>query len=307
MNWGEPVDQTRLYYFYITAKHQHVTRAAEEIHIAQPSLTKAIKTLEAELGMELFYKKGRNIYLTAFGRQLKARLDNIFPLLEKLPEDIEQMKRQAENTVRLNVLAASTIITEAVIGYKKRHPHTLFEMIQNESESDCHVSVATNAVNLLQTLPVRQRCVMEEKIYLAVPRTSAYAQRSSVALAEIKDEEFVSLAGSRAFSTVCEKFCAYAGFKPRYSFKSDSPVAVRNIIGAGAGVGFWPEYSWGKTSEKEVALLPITQPECQRELIISLHQSGGPSSLAEEFYEYLVHFVQKKAGATPQNAPGMVK
>jgi len=53
--------------------------------------------------------------------------------------------------------------------------------------------------------------------------------------------------------------------------------------------------------------LPITQPECQRELIISLHQCGGSSSLAEEFYDYLVRFVQKKAGATPQKAPGMVK
>ena len=48
------MDQTRLYYFYVVAKHQHVTRAAEEIHIAQPSLTKSIKLLEEELGLTLF-------------------------------------------------------------------------------------------------------------------------------------------------------------------------------------------------------------------------------------------------------------
>ena len=48
------MDLNKLYYFYITAKHEHVTRAAEELHIAQPALTKSIKLLESDLGVPLF-------------------------------------------------------------------------------------------------------------------------------------------------------------------------------------------------------------------------------------------------------------
>ena len=48
------MELTKLRYFYVVAKHGHVTRAAEEIHIAQPALTKAIKLLEEELGVPLF-------------------------------------------------------------------------------------------------------------------------------------------------------------------------------------------------------------------------------------------------------------
>ena len=137
------------------------------------------------------------------------------------------------------------------------------------------------------------KIVIAEKIYLAVPKNSKYANYSSISLKEVKEEGFVNLAGSRLFRAVCDRFCAYAGFKPHNSFESDSPVAVRNIIGASAGVGFWPEYSWGNVSA-DVALIPIVEPECQREIVIGLHESPLPSSVAPDFYEYLLQFLQKR-------------
>ena len=65
------MELAKLRYFYTVAKLGHVTRAAEEIHIAQPALTKAVKQLEEELGVALFYKKGRNIYPTVYGEYLQ--------------------------------------------------------------------------------------------------------------------------------------------------------------------------------------------------------------------------------------------
>ena len=62
------MELSQLKYFEIVAKHEHITRAAEELHIAQPSLSKAISRLEAELGVELFDRQGRNIKLNSFGR-----------------------------------------------------------------------------------------------------------------------------------------------------------------------------------------------------------------------------------------------
>ena len=58
----------QLTYFAVTARHQHFTRAAEELFISQPSLSYAISSLEEELGIRLFEKKGRNVVLTKYGR-----------------------------------------------------------------------------------------------------------------------------------------------------------------------------------------------------------------------------------------------
>ena len=75
------MELNKLYYFYIVAKHEHVTKAAEELHISQPALTKTIKLLEDSMGVQLFRKDKRNIKLTAFGKFLKSQLDTVFQLL----------------------------------------------------------------------------------------------------------------------------------------------------------------------------------------------------------------------------------
>ena len=291
------MELTKLRYFYVVAKHGHVTRAAEEIHIAQPALTKAIKLLEEELGVPLFYKRGRNIYLTVFGEYLKGRLDTLLPQIDGIEEELSALKEQESRVVRLNVLAASTAVTDAVIGYKKKNPDVIFQLIQNAEEADCDISVTINTADFSARPPFSRRLVMEEKIYLAVPKNSKYGERESLALVEVKDEGFVNLAGSKLFRAVCDKFCAYAGFKPQISFESDSIVAVRNIIAAHAGVGFWPEYSWGKTSA-DVALVPISDPVCQREIVIGLHETPLQSAAALDFYEYLLRFMQARRKRT---------
>lgn len=287
------MELAKLRYFYAVAKHQHVTKAAEEIHIAQPALTKAIKQLEEELDAPLFYKKGRNVCLTVFGEYLKNKLEGIFAQLDSIAPELEHLKTEQRHTVKLNVLAASTAVTDAVIGYKKKHPEVVFQLIQNEAETDCDVSVTINTADFSALPTFVARCVMEEKIYLAVPKNSKYADKKNIALKEVKEEGFVNLAGSRLFRSVCDRFCAYAGFKPHISFESDSPVAVQNIIAANAGVGFWPEYSWGKVSS-DMALVPISDPVCQRELVLGLHESPVPSAVAADFYEYLLRFLQKR-------------
>lgn len=288
------MELAKLRYFYKVAELGHVTKAAEEIHIAQPALTKAIKLLEEELGVPLFYKKGRNVYLTAYGEYLKSKLEGIFSSLDGIPAELEILKKEQRNTVKLNVLAASTVVTDAVISYKKKHPETVFQLIQNEAETDCDISVAMNTMDFSALPKFLERSVMEEKIYLAVPKNSHYATReNNISLKEVKEEGFVHLAGSRIFRAACDAFCAYAGFKPHISFESDSPVAVRNIIGASAGVGFWPEYSWGDVSG-DMILLPISDPVCQRDIIVGLHESALPSAVAPDFYEYLLRFLQKR-------------
>lgn len=287
------MELTKLRYFYIVAKHQHVTRAAEEIHIAQPALTKTIKHLEEELRTPLFYKKGRNICLTEFGEYLKNKLENVFTLIDGIPGELEARKKERARTVKLNVLAASTAVTDAVVAYKKKNPDAVFQLIQNETETDCDVSVSTGGVEFSALPAFEKRCVMEERIYIAVPKNSRYASRESIELRELSGEGFVNLAGSRLFRTVCDRFCAAAGFKPCNSFESDSPIAVHNVIGASAGVGFWPEYSWGKISS-EVVLLPISEPVCQRELVIGLHANTVSSTVAPDFYDYLIKFLQNR-------------
>lgn len=285
------MELNKLYYFYIVAKHEHVTRAAEELCVSQPALTKTIKQLEDEVGVPLFQKKSRNVELTVYGKYLKNKLSGVFQALGEIPEEIKMLKGETNNTIRMNVLSASTVVTEAIVNYKRIKPEAVFQVIQNEEETDCDISVLTSSEEFIKKSEFEKCCNIPEEIYLAVPKAWKCDERG-IELSDFKDRSFVNLAGSRVFRVVCDGFCLLAGFKPKIVFESDSIIAVKNIIGVGAGVGFWPAFSWGKVSE-DIALLPIKSPSCKREIVLGLHKNLL-SDTARDFFEYLIKFMEMK-------------
>lgn len=282
----------KLRYFYIVAKFQHMTKAAEYISIAQPALSQAIKSLENELQVELFAKNGRNIVLTEYGLFLKDKLESLLPEIDSIPAEIDEMKNRVSKKIKLNILAASAFVINAIVEYRKSHPDVVFDFEQNEQRTDCSIVISTNGLTHSSLKPCISRCVKTEQIYLAVPKHSSYAQKKYIDLRDMRYEEFVMLSNARLFGVICNEFCSKAGFYPKVLFESDSPTAVQNIISTGTGVAFWPEYSWGKLNNDNVVLLPVNKPVCSRELIIELYETIPRSEYAEDFYNFLLKQIE---------------
>lgn len=281
----------KLRYFQTVAKFQHMTKAAEFIKIAQPALTQAVKSLESELGVPLFEKKGRNIVLTEYGVYLQKKLEEILPLIDSIPGELEQMKHRLNKTVKLNILAASLLVIDAIVEYRRKNPDVVFDFEQNAQLQDCDILIKTNGLSESTAKAYTERCVRHENIYLAVPKNSQYASLSSIELEQVKEESFVLLSNSRQFGIICNKFCSVAGFLPKILFESDSPSAVQNIISTGSGVAFWPEYSWGKVNNENVVKVPISYPVCSRDIIIELYKRTPVSEYAEDFYKFFIDYI----------------
>lgn len=289
------MDLNKLHYFYTVAKHQQVTKAAQELYISQPALSKAMKQLEQELGVRLFYKQQRGIRLTPSGEHLRERLENVFSILDRLPGELTLLEKQEESIIRLHVLVASLITTDAIASYKKEHPDVNFQVVQSREAVDCHISINADADHL-QTPDILRQQVIHEDIFLAVPKDGPLADRPCIDLQEVREEWFVCASYARPFRRICDSFCMAAGFKPRVTFESDFPSAVRNLISAGASIGFWPAFSFGTPTE-DMCLLPIRKPRCSRQLVLRLHKTAAASPVAEAFYEYLAEFLQTKANS----------
>lgn len=288
------MELSQLKYFYEAAKEEHVTRAADKLHLAQPALTKSIKALEDELGVKLFYKAGRGVKLTEYGEYLKKKLEPLLRELELLPQTVEKMTDAAKNTVTLNVLAASTLITDIIIKFKKKYPDAIFRMTRKEGGTDCDINVLTNT-SVGTEFEAEEKAIIEEKIFIAVPKNSLLAQKDSVDLTELKYSDFITLSGKRRFRLLCDYFCEYAGFSPHVIFESDSLIAVKNLVRAGEGVAFWPHFSWGKVNGNMIKLLKIDNLDCHREIVVVQNSSrGGVSPMSKVFYGFLVRELSKK-------------
>lgn len=281
------MELTQIRYFLEVAESQHMTASAEKLHIAQPALSQSIRRLEKSLGVPLFEAKGRNIVLTEYGKYLQSQLLPIMEQLDKLPEMLQTMAKLRGETIHLNVLAASSFVTSAIIDYKTHHKDLNFQLLQNTESDIFDIEITTKMFYQRNPEKADTQFVCTEKILLAVPNNEKYQNRNSVSLKEIENEGFISLIGSRQFRYICDKFCHHAGIQPRIIFESDNPTAVKNMIAANLGVGFWPEFTWGRIASDKVRLLEITDPVCYRDIVITYNQNKADRKDVEEFFEYL--------------------
>lgn len=275
----------QLKYFVEVARSQHMTSTAQKLHIAQPALSQSIHRLEKELGVKLFVSKGRNIVLTECGKFLQSKVEPIISTLENLPEQLEIISKENYSTIHINVLAASTIMTELIMEYSSTHDNVKFQLVQNSEYDDgiCDIEITTK----MDYQPVDTATEFEclERIFLAVANNEKYADISSIDLQSVAQENFISLMGSKQFRFICDKYCHRAGITPKIVFESDAPSAVKNMIGANLGIGFWPEYTWGEVANDKVKLLEINEPKCSRSIVVRCNSPKNKNAV--DFFNFV--------------------
>lgn len=289
----------QLRYFLEVAETEHITNSARRLHIAQPALSLAIHRLEDELGVPLFLPRGRGIVLTEYGHFLRDRLTPLVRGIDELPEAVRTMAALSRETVHLNILAASTMVTSAVIEYRASHDNINFRLLQNEESELYDISITTQT-NYHANPERKDEYVCSERIFLAVPAGHPLEDRKSIRLDEVKDEGFISLIGSRTLRPICDRFCRHVGFEPRLAFESDNPAAVHNAIAANMGIGFWPEFSWGDITSSNVRLLEIEEPDCRRDLIIRMRRNKGDTACVTDFFNFLCQYCDDAAAKARQ-------
>lgn len=296
------MDILQLKYFLEVARTEHVTHSARNLRIAQPALTQSIKRLEAELGVELFARAGRNIRLTPAGAYLRDHIAPAMEILETAPEDVRAFAAGEAGTVKVGIFSASNVVVDAITAYRASFPSINFRITQDEFESACDITVSTvmpsssNARG--EGIAVGDRTLFRERIGIAVPESSSFGD--VVSLDELADEPFVCLAGSRRLREVCDALCAGRAFHPRIGFESDNPAVVRKVIGLGLGVGFWPTCSWEALGDGSARLARLAEAEFERTIALTRASHVREDAAAFDFYRFLVDYVRNRwsEGAT---------
>jgi len=280
----------QLKYFLEVARTQHITRSAERLNISQPSLSQSIRRLEDELGVKLFASRGRNIVLTESGEFLRDKLEPVMQRLDAIPEQLRSHAEQERTTIRLHVTAASAVVSEAVIEYRRKHEHVNFQFLLIDDENLSDMSIESSIAPPNDIGPDVFTC--NEKIFIAVP--DDYCGANRMRLSDFRNEDFISLISQKQFRRICDHLCAQAGFSPNIAFESDSPETVRNMISANMGVGFWPAFTWGRMQRKNVKLIDIAEPVCSRCIVIKRRRNRVDNKNVEEFYEFLAEYMLER-------------
>jgi DNA-binding transcriptional LysR family regulator len=202
------LDLRKLRYFVAVADHRHFGRAAEQLYIAQPVLSRQIRAFEQELGCTLLTRTTRSVELTAAGRQLHEEAQGIIAAVDAAVRRVYEVDRGVQRLVV--AFSPGLRVSEAIRSFTAGHPDVEIGLVQLHwweqdtplRDGRAHVGFLRRPFNDegLRTIPIGH----EPKV-ACLPVTHALAHRRSLTLADLDGEQILD-AQTRRTSSVEEKF-----------------------------------------------------------------------------------------------------
>lgn len=246
------------------------------LNISQPPLSRQIRDLEQELGVELIERTNKHqVALTAAGQTFLLRARNI---LFESGAAVTEARRAASGiyeTIRIGYFSSIllNVLVDPLAEFHKQNPHTGIGLVQMRSDEqlaavlDERLDVgfidfgSTLESGSIQVSAIVRQQFLKDDLYLAVPKQHSLAGLPSLAFSVLKDEHFVTLERTRfgRFHDYLVAACHEAGFIPRITHYMNDIPTMLTAIAAGMGIGIAPkvaELSWGQ----RISFIPLRQP-----------------------------------------------
>jgi DNA-binding transcriptional LysR family regulator len=254
------LDVTRLRVLVAVARYGSVTRAAQELNYAQPSVSHHLARLEAETGTKLIQRAGRGIRLTDAGRLLAERASEVIGRLDAAENELAAYAGLRTGRLRLAAFpsALGTLVPAAAAALRTEHADIDLRLHEAEPPEALrmlragYVDVAlifrhTDGPEVepgLGTQDLREDVVLDEPVYLIM---STEDQQLAPAITELHPDDLARFSDSRWIAG-CDRCrdhllrqCGAAGFAPKIMFTTDDFVAVQALVTAGLGISTLPE------------------------------------------------------------------
>ena len=289
------MDLLQLRYFQAVARHQHVSRAAAELRVAQPALSRAIARLEAELGVPLFDRRGRRVRLNRFGAMFLVRADRARDELDQGQHELSDAAGLAPGTV---AVAAETLRTLSglVAGFLAGHPGVSFRLFQSPAPAMA-AQLQAGEVDLClasQPLPgpgLASAELLSEEVLLAVPPSHRLAGRTRAGVGELAGEPFVTTRPGYWQRALTDRLFADAVIV----CEGDEPYAIRGLISAGVGIGLMPAMARRLAPDPPVGWLHL-DVSCRRTLSLVWRADAYQTAAARALVEFAASYFRAWRG-----------
>lgn len=237
----------QLEYFRVVGRTQHMTRAAEELGVSQPALSRSIASLEREVGLPLFSRHGRSIRLNSNGNLFLGHVERAFRNIEDGLQELNDLNDVDSGTVSIGFLRSlgQNFIPQVVRRFKDKHHDSQIEFFQANS-FELESELKRGRLDLIFVARIEDSGTISwselgsQEIHLIVPLSHKFANRDAIELIEVKDEEFVAFKSGHAFRDLEDGVFRAAGFRPRISYECDDGNYLMNFVAAGLGIALTP-------------------------------------------------------------------
>jgi DNA-binding transcriptional LysR family regulator len=277
-----------------------VTKAARELGVPQPAVSRSLARLQRDLGTPLFERVGRGVKLTAFGNAFLTHVESALASLGDGVRELRDLQAGTRGTIALGFLRTLTpsIIPNTVRFYRATHPEIDFTFHQARAAElerqliagDVHLCMTTQP----QHTDLASQALFEQPLSIIVPAAHPLAGRASVSFSDLANEEFIAFISGHATRIRLDQLCEAAGFRPKVVLECDEAGAIRGFVAAGFGIALAIE----PLNHPGIATLGLSTPGATRTIFIAWRRSGYVPTAACAFRDALLSNAVKNGSAS---------
>lgn len=285
------MDVRQLKFFLGVAACESFTRAAEQLHIAQPALSIAIKKLEEELDVLLFNRRDRKISLTAEGEALLLHAQGILQGVSNAKQEIADLRGLLKGEVRVGLtpMLSSFFFPRIIASFKQRHPGLRISIsgdsawsIQRKIESG-ELDIGVIAGDVPKGLDSHH--LLREEIVACVYPSHPFAGRKKVALRELLGEPLLNYQEGYHLRELIDMLCAREGITPAVVAESNLFSLIRSLVKEKLGLAFFLKMVVAR--DAEVAAIS-SDPPLFMDLYIAWKKNSYLSRANRAFVDFLI-------------------
>lgn len=228
------------------------SEAADALSYTQSAVSQAIARLEAETGTALVIRDRAGVRATAAGATLAEHAESIFARIEAAEAELAAVLGVRGGRLRVASFpsAGATLMPLAIATFRRRHPEIALTLAEGEPEEIApRLRAGEFDLALLFDFPgarehpgagLRTVALLEDPMHVALPADHLLAAKPSLALADLRDEDWVQTSASSPCARHVIRSCLAAGFEPKVTFESDDYETVQGLVAAGVGVALIP-------------------------------------------------------------------
>ncbi|MDV9170507.1 LysR substrate-binding domain-containing protein [Streptomyces sp. W16] len=287
----------QLQYFVAVAETRHFTRAADLVHVAQPSLSQQIKALERELGADLFLRARGNITLTDAGEALLPLARRILADADTARHEVLELVQLRSGRIRLGATPSlcTGLLPDVLRAFHDRYPGIRL-LIEEGGSHDLVRELARGALDLaLVVLPLPTpspalttvELLREDLVVVSSPEAPAPGRGQTVRISDLEGERLVMFRHGYDLRELTVAACRAEGFEPDFAVEGGEMDAVLGFVRAGLGVAVVPRMV-ATRSGRGLRVTPLARPGLHRTIALAHRSDVAPPRAARELQRMLL-------------------
>lgn len=280
--------------FISVANNLNFTKAAEEMFVTQSSISKIVKSLEDELGIQLFYRSPRT-ELTDSGKALYKKSIHLMSLIDSIPDEIQSVVKLKKGEIKIGIppIIGSSFFPEIIGEFKSLYPNINIKLIEvgskrieeklEKGELDigvvCSYPQAKDEYNMMEYI--------KSPLIVGLNTDNPLSQNDMIKYRDLKDENFILFQEDFSLYDFIIKRCAENNFTPNIICNSSQRDFIVEMVAAKLGITFFPETVCSKINRHEICFIPLEEPKIFLNLLVVWKKNRYLSYASKEWLKFV--------------------